>query len=81
MNQDEVITSRDGELQEKILAHIGNSLESYGIHLIEVETKQLDLPADNKDSVYERMISERDNMAATSKADVYQRQVVGTIKE
>mgnify|MGYP000018790836 FL=1 len=68
MNQDEVITSRDGELQEKILAHIGNSLESYGIHLIEVETKQLDLPADNKDSVYERMISERDNMAATYKA-------------
>lgn len=65
MNQDEVITSRDGELQEAILEHIGTSLDSYGIHLIEVETKRLDLPADNKDSVYERMISERDNMAAT----------------
>ncbi|MCI7814669.1 MAG: protease modulator HflC [Lachnospiraceae bacterium] len=68
MNQDEVITSRDGELQEAILKHIGTSLESYGIHLIEVETKRLDLPSDNKDSVYERMISERDNMAATYKA-------------
>lgn len=33
------------------------------------ETKQLDLPDDNKEAVYERMISERDNIAATYKAE------------
>ena len=33
------------------------------------ETKQLDLPDDNKAAVYERMISERDNIAATYKAE------------
>ena len=31
--------------------------------------KQLDLPDDNKEAVYERMISERDNIAATYKAE------------
>ena len=33
------------------------------------ETKQLDLPEDNKAAVYERMISERDNIAATYTAE------------
>ena len=35
----------------------------------EFETKQLDLPDDNKEAVYERMISERDNIAATYTAE------------
>ncbi len=33
--------------------------------LLTFETKHLDLPSDNKAAVYERMISERDNIAAT----------------
>lgn len=65
MNQDEVITSRDGELMEAIMNNVGNTMDQYGIQLISVETKKLDLPADNKAAVYERMISERDNIAAT----------------
>lgn len=65
MTQTEVIASRDGELQEAIMNVIGNSMDSYGIKLLSVETKQLDLPADNKEAVYERMISERDKIAAT----------------
>lgn len=65
MNQDEVITSRDGELMEAIMDNVGNSMDQYGIQLVTVETKKLDLPEDNKEAVYERMISERDNIAAT----------------
>lgn len=65
MNQSEVISGRDGVLNEKIMAGIGRSMDEYGITIIAVETKRLDLPSDNKDAVYERMISERNQMAAT----------------
>ena len=68
MTQDEVITSRDGELSDAVMASIGDNMEQYGVDLLMFETKQLDLPEDNKDEVYERMISERDNIAATYKA-------------
>ncbi len=67
--QDGVISGRDGELSAAIIANIGNSLEQYGIELLSFETKQLDLPSDNKAAVYERMISERDNIAATYTAE------------
>ncbi len=65
MNQDEVITSRDGELSALVMDRIDDSMDQYGIELMMFETKQLDLPEDNKEAVYERMISERDNIAAT----------------
>lgn len=67
--QNDVISGRDGALSEAIIANIGNSLDSYGIELLAFETKQLDLPGDNKAAVYERMISERDNIAATYTAE------------
>ena len=67
--QDDVISGRDGELSAAIMANIGASLEQYGIELLSFETKQLDLPSDNKAAVYERMISERDNIAATYTAE------------
>lgn len=69
MTQDEVISGRDGELAQAVIANIGTSLDQYGIVLKAFETKQLDLPGDNKAAVYERMISERDNIAATYKAE------------
>lgn len=67
--QDEVITGRDGKLSAAIISNIGNTLDQYGIVLLDFETKQLDLPGDNKAAVYERMISERDNIAATYTAE------------
>ena len=69
LTQDQVITSRDGELSQMVLNAIGTNMNQYGIELIKYETKQLDLPDDNKEAVYERMISERDNIAATYKAE------------
>lgn len=69
MAQDEVITSRDGELSQAVIADIGENLGQYGIEVLSFETKQLDLPEDNKAAVYERMISERNNIAATYTAE------------
>ena len=67
--QDDVISGRDGALSASIISNIGNSLDQYGIKLLAFETKRLDLPSDNKAAVYERMISERDNIAATYTAE------------
>jgi len=65
MEQQEVITSRDGVLNTMIMNNIGDTMDQYGIKFIAVETKHLDLPSDNKAAVYERMISERNNIAAS----------------
>ena len=69
LSQDQVITSRDGELSEQVMDAIGDNMEQYGVQLIKFETKRLDLPDDSKAAVYERMISERDNIAATYTAE------------
>lgn len=69
MNQDEVISGRSGLLSESVMENIGDNMSQYGIELITFDTKQLDLPDDNKEAVYERMISERENIAATYTAE------------
>ena len=69
MSQYQLITSRDGEPSDMVMEAIGTNMDQYGIELLKFETKQLDLPDDNKEAVYERMISERDNIAATYKAE------------
>ncbi len=69
LSQEEVISGRDGELAASIKSNIGDTLDQYGITLLAVETKSLDLPDENKAAVYERMISERNNIAATYQAE------------
>ncbi len=68
-NQEKVISGRDGEIVGLVMANIGSSFDRYGIEMLAVETKTLDLPDDNKDAVYMRMISERNNIAASYLAE------------
>lgn len=68
-SQDDVISGRDGALSAAIIANIGSALDQYGITLLDFQIKQLDLPDDNKAAVYERMISERNNIAAQYSAE------------
>ena len=56
-------------LTEEIMDHIGTVYEQYGIRILTVEVKKLDLPDDNKQAVYTRMISERENIAAQYTAE------------
>lgn len=65
LTQEEVISGRDGELAAILTEKLGTNLESYGIKVEKIETKMLDLPDENKDAVYSRMISERNNIAAS----------------
>ncbi len=56
-------------LTEEIMDHIGTVYDQYGIEIMTVEVKKLDLPDNNKNAVYTRMISERENIAAKYTAE------------
>ncbi len=61
----------DGEIiviSERILNWIGDQCDQYGIEITDVKIKVLDLPNENKEAVYNRMITERNNIAAAYKA-------------
>ncbi len=68
MNYDEIIndekTSR-GDLNERVKEEVNALLEKdkYGIQVVDVRIKRIDLPPDNEQSVYTRMISERESTA------------------
>ncbi len=69
MSQDEVIDAR-GEALTKLITEDANSdMGGYGIEIVTAEIKALDLPDDNRTAVYERMISERSNIAASYTAE------------
>lgn len=65
LTQEEVISGRDGKLADLLTSKLGTNLEAYGIKVDKIETKMLDLPDENKEAVYDRMISERNNIAAS----------------
>ena len=71
MKQEAVISGRDGELASAIMENLRktSNFESFGIYVLAIETKQIDLPDENKSAVYERMISERGNIAASYAAE------------
>lgn len=69
MKQEDVISGRDGELAASIMENVGTTFDKYGITVLAIETKRIDLPDENKAAVYERMISERGNIAASFVAE------------
>ncbi|MCR5404619.1 MAG: protease modulator HflC [Butyrivibrio sp.] len=69
MTQDEVIEARGEHLTSLITRESDSDMSGYGITIVQAQIKALDLPDDNKQAVYERMISERNNIAASYKAE------------
>jgi len=55
-------------ISDALLKVIGNQCDQYGIEITDVKIKVLDLPDENKEAVYTRMITERNNIAAAYKA-------------
>jgi len=55
-----------GNLNDEITKEVAEVLDrdGYGIQIIDVRIKRTDLPEENKQSVYKRMISDRQSMAA-----------------
>lgn len=68
MSQDEIIAARGDQLTTMITKEANTDIDNYGISIVVSEIKALDLPDDNRNAVYERMISERQNIAASYKA-------------
>jgi membrane protease subunit HflC len=69
LTQDEVIASRGEKLTQMITEESNSDIGQYGVTITSAQIKSLDLPDDNKEAVYERMISERQNIAASYKAE------------
>lgn len=64
MKQEDIIAARGETLTSMITSESNSDISQYGIIIKQAEIKALDLPDDNKEAVYERMISERNNIAA-----------------
>ncbi|MBR0164657.1 MAG: protease modulator HflC [Lachnospiraceae bacterium] len=68
MSQDEIISARGDRLTQMVTDESNSDIGGYGIVIHKAQIKALDLPDDNKSAVYERMISERNNIAASYRA-------------
>ena len=66
INQDDM--SRES-FNNNILSAAAKATGEYGIEIIDIKIKKLDLPADNEAAVYRRMISERSKIAEQYRAD------------
>ena len=55
-------------ISDRLIQCIGDQADQYGIEITDVKIKVLDLPDQNKEAVYTRMITERNKIAATYKA-------------
>lgn len=72
MNQTDVINSDNSSIDDVniiITDMVNSQLKNYGVSTVAVEIKRLDLPKDNETAVYNRMISERTQMAESYRAD------------
>lgn len=59
--------SSRGSLNDRVTAKVNEFLDegNFGIEVIDVRMKRIDLPEENEHSIYTRMISERDSTAQT----------------
>ena len=56
-------------IYDQIKGDVAEIAKSYGIDVVDIKIKRLDLPSDNEQAVYNRMISERNQIAKKYEAD------------
>lgn len=73
LNQDEIINdlpaNERNAIYEEIREEVMEKSKDYGITVVDVKMKRLDLPAENEEAVYTRMISERTRDAEQYRAE------------
>ncbi|MBQ4321872.1 MAG: protease modulator HflC [Oscillospiraceae bacterium] len=71
--QADIINDEDADQRNDIYEGLTDNVEtlalSYGIDVVDIRIKRFDLPESNENAVYDRMISEREQMAAAYSAD------------
>ena len=73
LQQSDIINEEDASDRNDIYAGITEDVavvaKTYGISVLDIKIKRLDLPADNEQAVYARMISDRNQIAEKFTAD------------
>ncbi len=73
MDRDTIINPKDIEsrdnFNENVIRATADATKNYGIEIMDIKIKKLDLPSDNEAAVYDRMISERNKIAAEERAE------------
>ena len=73
LNQEDMVNEDPPEernaMYREIAEKVGEGAAAYGIEVIDVKIKRIDLPSENEQAVYTRMISERKQIAEKYKAD------------
>ena len=73
LDRDTIINPKDIESRDKfnenVIKATADATKSYGIEIMDIKIKKLDLPEDNEQAVYNRMISERNKIAAEERAE------------
>lgn len=68
IDYDQIISENTarGNINDEITKDVAEAMrrDNYGIHIVDVRIKRTDLPDENKESVYSRMISDRQSIAA-----------------
>ena len=73
LEQNDIINEHDAaernDIYESITSDVAEVAQTYGITVLDVKIKRFDLPDNNEQAVYERMISERNQIAEKYIAD------------
>jgi membrane protease subunit HflC len=67
LQQNEIINEKEsgrGKFDQIVKEAVAKQLEGYGISVLDVKIKRLDLPPSNENAVFSRMVSEREKIAA-----------------
>ena len=62
-NMTEIITETREEIMEKVTKNSDKATDQYGIEVVDVRIKRVDLPKENEQSIYARMEAERNRQA------------------
>ena len=66
---DDIVSNRRAELMVRIGELLGASARQLGVEIIDVKIRRADLPAQNSQAVFQRMITERNQMAQQIRAE------------
>lgn len=79
LNYDQIINDNRGNLNDNVTSKVNELLanDNYGIEVLDVRIRRTDLPPENEQAIYTRMISEREKTAQTylSEGDADKRRI------
>ncbi len=69
LSEDPIASSKRDQVMQKALRDIGSSAKALGIKIVDVRMKQINLPPEVSNSIYQRMRAERDAVAKLHRSE------------